>query len=352
MPCVVRATLFASSVALGQSLISTGAAGWMAQGIAAVVVYVPPAGQIAIFMAFAALLTNFVSNAAAAAVATPIAIATAVELGLPLEPFVLAILFGANLSYATPMAYQTNLLIMNAAGYRFSDFVRVGVPLVVLMLVMGITGSATAQDKFKLGMMVGGNTCCEWMKAQGDVARALAEKMGWDYVELSNNNDPATALKNAQIMVQEGVGAMASSSEGLWLVKRDTNQLARLDTETAQFTDVVAAPGPVRSMSFGADSLWMVLAEEDTVARYGIDGDGPFTAGAGRNPTTALVTGGFLFVAARNDQSVQVLDPESLRPVQDPIPVGVNPIALAASADGAVWVTSLGDNTVTRIELR
>ena len=47
----------------------------------------------------------------------------------------LAILFGANLSYATPMAYQTNLLVMNAAGYRFADFVRVGTPLVVLMLV-------------------------------------------------------------------------------------------------------------------------------------------------------------------------------------------------------------------------
>ena len=164
--------------------------------------------------------------------------------------------------------------------------------------------------------------------------------------------DPETGELQQQITVLQGVGALASSPEGLWLVKRDTNQLARLDPETGQFGDVVAAPGPVRSMSFGADSLWMVLAEEDTVARYGIDGDGPFTAGAGRNPTTALVAGGLLFVAARNDQSVQVLDTENLRPVQDPIPVGVNPIALAASEDGAVWVTSLGDNTVTRIELR
>ena len=120
--------LIASSVALGQSLVSTGAAGWIAQGIAAVVVYFPPAVQIAIFMTFAAVLTNFVSNAAAAAVGTPIAVATAVELGVPLEPFVLAILFGANLSYATPMAYQTNLLVMKAAGYRFGDFVRVGGP--------------------------------------------------------------------------------------------------------------------------------------------------------------------------------------------------------------------------------
>jgi ABC-type sugar transport system substrate-binding protein len=77
-----------------------------------------------------------------------------------------------------------------------------------LMLVLGLMSTAAAQDKFKLGMMVGGNTCCEWMKAQGDVARALAEQMGWDYIELSNNNDPATALKNAQIMVQEGADAV------------------------------------------------------------------------------------------------------------------------------------------------
>jgi ABC-type sugar transport system substrate-binding protein len=76
-----------------------------------------------------------------------------------------------------------------------------------LLLVLGLISGAAAQDKFKLGMMVGGNTCCEWMKAQGDVARALAEQMGWDYIELSNNNDPATALKNAQIFVQEGVDA-------------------------------------------------------------------------------------------------------------------------------------------------
>jgi di/tricarboxylate transporter len=128
--------LIASSVALGQSLVSTGAAGWVAQGIAAVVVYFPPSVQIAIFMTFAAVLTNFVSNAAAAAVGTPIAVATAVELGVPLEPFVLAILFGANLSYATPMAYQTNLLVMKAAGYRFADFVRVGGPLVAIMLAV------------------------------------------------------------------------------------------------------------------------------------------------------------------------------------------------------------------------
>lgn len=127
--------LVASSIALGQSLVATGAADWLARGLATVVDHLPAAGQLAAIMALAAVLTNFVSNSAAAAVGTPIAIATATQLGSPLEPFVLAILFGANLSYATPMAYQTNLLVMNAAGYRFRDFVRVGAPLVALMLL-------------------------------------------------------------------------------------------------------------------------------------------------------------------------------------------------------------------------
>jgi di/tricarboxylate transporter len=128
--------LIASSIALGQSLVTTGAAAWIAGGVEALVSNVPPAGQLAAFMAFAALLTNFVSNAAAATIGTPVAVETARLLGVPVEPFVLAILFGANLSYATPMAYQTNLLIMKAVGYRFSDFVRVGLPLVILMLVV------------------------------------------------------------------------------------------------------------------------------------------------------------------------------------------------------------------------
>jgi di/tricarboxylate transporter len=127
--------LVASSIALGQSLVATGAAAWIGGGIATAVSNAPAAAQLACFMAFAALLTNFVSNSAAASVGAPIAIATATQLGAPLEPFVLAILFGANLSYATPMAYQTNVLVMKAVNYKFGDFVRAGLPLVIIMLV-------------------------------------------------------------------------------------------------------------------------------------------------------------------------------------------------------------------------
>jgi len=83
-----------------------------------------------------AVMTNIVSNNAAAVIGTPVAISIAQQLGMPLEPFVLAVLFGANLSFVTPMAYKTNLLVMNAGGYKFNDFVRVGTPLTLLMWVI------------------------------------------------------------------------------------------------------------------------------------------------------------------------------------------------------------------------
>jgi di/tricarboxylate transporter len=82
-----------------------------------------------------AVLTNIVSNNAAAVIGTPIAFGISQQLGLPPEPFVLAVIFGANMSFATPMAYQTNLLVMNAGNYKFSDFLRVGLPLALLMWV-------------------------------------------------------------------------------------------------------------------------------------------------------------------------------------------------------------------------
>jgi ABC-type sugar transport system substrate-binding protein len=77
--------------------------------------------------------------------------------------------------------------------------------LAIPTFIVGASAALAQEDTFKVGMAVGGNTCCEWMKAQGDVARALAEQRGWEYIELSNNNDPAVAVRNAQIFVQEGV---------------------------------------------------------------------------------------------------------------------------------------------------
>lgn len=127
--------LVAASLALGSALTSTGGTDYIAQSFLVLSRGLAPEIALGLLMLLMTLLTNFVSNNAAAAIGTPIAISIAQQSGAAPEPFVLAILFGANFCYATPMAYQTNLLVMNAGGYRFSDFVKAGVPLTVLMLV-------------------------------------------------------------------------------------------------------------------------------------------------------------------------------------------------------------------------
>ncbi len=122
-----------ASLALGQALITTGATSYVTSVFVFATTDFTPTVVMSLLMLMLAILTNVVSNNAAAVIGTPIAVGIATQLNLPAEPFVLAVLFGANMSYATPMAYQTNLLVMSAGNYRFSDFVRVGLPLTVLM---------------------------------------------------------------------------------------------------------------------------------------------------------------------------------------------------------------------------
>nr|WP_082924387.1 SLC13 family permease [Croceicoccus pelagius] len=125
--------LVAASIAIGRLILESGAAAWLGALLSAGLQFLPPAMIVAAVMLFVTLLTNFASNAAAATVGTPIAFSIAERLGLPVEPLVLAVLFGCNLCYATPIAYQTNMLIMEEGRYRFGDYLRTGLPLVVLM---------------------------------------------------------------------------------------------------------------------------------------------------------------------------------------------------------------------------
>lgn len=127
--------LVAASITIGRFILDSGAAAWLGEGLAVGLQYLPPAGVVAAIMLFVTVLTNFASNATAATVGTPIAFAIASELGLPAEPLVLAVLFGCNLCYATPIAYQTNMLIMAEGSYNFADYVKTGVPLVLIMVV-------------------------------------------------------------------------------------------------------------------------------------------------------------------------------------------------------------------------
>ncbi len=125
--------MIVAALALGEALMGTGATVWLASLFVSVAGDLSPGMVIALLMLTAALITEVVTNNAAAVLLTPIAFAIADGLGLDARPLVLAVMFGANMSYLTPLGYQTNVMVMNAGGYRFTDFVRLGLPLQVIM---------------------------------------------------------------------------------------------------------------------------------------------------------------------------------------------------------------------------
>ena len=125
--------IIVASLCLGFAMMETGGADYIAKLFVAATGALPVTMILSGLILLMTILTNVVSNNAAAVIGTPVAISIAAELQAPVEPFILAVIFGANMSFATPIGYQTNLLIMSAGGYRFSDFMRVGVPLTLVM---------------------------------------------------------------------------------------------------------------------------------------------------------------------------------------------------------------------------
>lgn len=124
--------LLAGVLPLGVAMQKTG----LAQGIADFAVHwVGGFGPLAVLAAVyltTALLTELMSNNAAAVLITPIAYTTAQSLGVDPTPFLVAVLFAASTSFATPVGYQTNTMVYNAGNYRFTDFMKMGIPLNLL----------------------------------------------------------------------------------------------------------------------------------------------------------------------------------------------------------------------------
>jgi di/tricarboxylate transporter len=97
-----------------------------------------PIGALAAILVATMLLTELVSYNAAAVLVFPIAVATAVATGSDPRPFVIAVTLGASLSFLTPIGYQTNLMVYGLGGYRFGDFARLGAPINIVVIVLGI----------------------------------------------------------------------------------------------------------------------------------------------------------------------------------------------------------------------
>ncbi|MEQ8509148.1 MAG: SLC13 family permease [Rhodospirillaceae bacterium] len=122
-------------LALGIAMEKTGAASLVVDNLASLVGVFGPIAVLSAIYIITSLLTEIMSNNATAILLTPIAVGLANELGVDPRPFAVAVMFAASASFATPIGYQTNTFVYNAGGYRFSDFIKVGLPLNVLLWV-------------------------------------------------------------------------------------------------------------------------------------------------------------------------------------------------------------------------
>lgn len=125
-----------SALGLANLMVATGLADQMAQGLLSVF------NGYGVFAAFAGVyfitlvVTELITNNAAAALAFPVAYAIAMSFGVDPRPFIMAVVFGASASFISPYGYQTNLMVYNAGNYKLSDFVRLGLPLSILYSVI------------------------------------------------------------------------------------------------------------------------------------------------------------------------------------------------------------------------
>ena len=130
--------LLAGVLPLGIALQNSGGADWVAHNALGWIGGYGPLATLAVIYLLTALMTEVMSNNAAAVLVVPIAISAADALGVDTKPFLVAVAFAASTSFATPVGYQTNTMVYTAGGYRFSDFPKIGVPLNLLFWAMAV----------------------------------------------------------------------------------------------------------------------------------------------------------------------------------------------------------------------
>ena len=125
--------MIATALALGAALTETGGAQFLASALLDTLEGASPAAILSAFFLLVALLSNVLSTKACAVLFTPIAVDIGHGLGVDPMAFAVAVIFAANCSFASPIGYQTNLLVISPGNYRFLDFARVGLPMIILL---------------------------------------------------------------------------------------------------------------------------------------------------------------------------------------------------------------------------
>jgi di/tricarboxylate transporter len=129
--------LIAGTIALGTAMQKTGASHLYAESFLSLFAGSSPTVVLGAMILLTSLSTQLLSNNATAVLLLPIAISTALGIGVDPKPFIVGICFGASACFATPMGYQTNLMVYGPGGYSFMDYMKLGVPLSIFV----VTGS-------------------------------------------------------------------------------------------------------------------------------------------------------------------------------------------------------------------
>jgi di/tricarboxylate transporter len=129
-----------ASFAVGEALKSSGVATVFAGLLVQATRVLGPIAALAAIYVGTLILTEIISNNAAAVLAFPFCLETAALLGVSNRPFIIAVTLAASQAFASPIGYQTHMMVFGPGGYRFNDFVRVGVPLNILLAVVAVVG--------------------------------------------------------------------------------------------------------------------------------------------------------------------------------------------------------------------
>jgi di/tricarboxylate transporter len=129
--------LFGALIPVSEALQSTGATGLVAGWLSTAAQHLPPLGALGLMLVAAMALTPFLNNAATVLVMAPIGASMAGKLALSPDPFLMAVAIGAGCDFLTPIGHQCNTLVMGPGGYRFGDYWRLGLPLSLIVAVLG-----------------------------------------------------------------------------------------------------------------------------------------------------------------------------------------------------------------------
>jgi di/tricarboxylate transporter len=130
--------LLAAMIPVGEALEATGGAAMLAGGLLDLSAHLPLWGTLALVLLFTMFLSDVINNAATVVLMAPIGIGVAQGLGVSTDPFLMAVALGGSSAFLTPIGHQSNTLVMGPGGYRFSDYWRMGLPLEILITLVGV----------------------------------------------------------------------------------------------------------------------------------------------------------------------------------------------------------------------